>query len=161
MSIYNQKSWYDYQSRQKWQFIFLGAVIAIALSAELALTSDEKNERLAISTIDYPLVESAKLDTDLDVPWSEPVRIQDPFEGEFVGVFDRHFFYSRVLNTSARLEVVSLWSPDKVRFLLAYRDRDCNYSSHFHHQTISRDCLASNAALKITDVYLKKRSLRY
>ena len=95
------------------------------------------------------------LDTDLDVPWSEPVLVQDPFEGEFIGIFDRHFFYSRVLNTRARLEVVSLWSPDTIRFLLAYRDRDCNFSSTFYHQTLSRDYWASNAALKITDVYLK------
>lgn len=60
-----------------------------------------------------------------------------------------------MLDTSARLEVVSLWSPDKIRFLLAYSDRDCYYSSSFYHPTLSRDCLASNAALKITDVYLK------
>ncbi|PSB09499.1 hypothetical protein C7B62_12870 [Pleurocapsa sp. CCALA 161] len=33
--------------------------------------------------------------------------------------------------------------------------RDCDFGSSFHHQTISRDCLVSNAALKITDVYLK------
>ncbi|MEM9510460.1 MAG: hypothetical protein AAGA16_22715 [Cyanobacteria bacterium P01_E01_bin.35] len=34
--------------------------------------------------------------------------------------------------------------------------RDCNFSSStFYHQTLSRDCLTSNAALKITDVYLK------
>ncbi|PSB09508.1 hypothetical protein C7B62_12920 [Pleurocapsa sp. CCALA 161] len=33
--------------------------------------------------------------------------------------------------------------------------RDCNLGSSFQHQTISRDCLVSNAALKITDVYLK------
>ena len=157
MSIDDRESGKNHFNRCqfKQRFIFLGAAIAIALSAQTALTS-EKNGQLTVSTSDYPVVESAKLDTDLDVPWSEPVIVQDPFEGEFVGIFDRHFFYSRVLNTSARLEVVSLWSPDTIRFLLAYRDRDCNFSSStFHHQTISRDCLVSNAALKITNVYLK------
>ena len=156
MSIYDRESGKNYfaQCRLKWSFVFLAAAMAIALSAESALT-DEKNGKLAISATNYPIVESSNLDTDLDVPWSEPVTIQDPFEGEFIGIFDRHYFYSRVLNTNARLEVVSLWSPDTVRFLLAYSDRDCNYSSTFHHPTISTDCLTSNAALKITDVYLK------
>lgn len=140
--------------RLKQRSIFLGAAIAIALSAPTALSS-ETNEQLTKTSPNYPVVESASLDTDLDVPWSKPVLVQDPFEGEFVGIFDRHFFYNRVLNTSARLEVVSLWSPDTIRFLLAYSDRDCNYSSTYYHQTISRDCLTSNAALKITDVYLK------
>ena len=139
----------------RWQTVLLGISTIILLSTESAL-SEERQKKLAVSKTDYPVVESATLDTDIDVPWSEPVVVQDPFEGEFVGIFDRHFFYSRVLNTSARLEVVSLWSPDKIRFLLAYRDRDCNFSSStFHHQTLSRDCLVSNAALKITDVYLK------
>ena len=139
--------------RLKQGLVFFGTVAAFALSTTSAL-SNENNE-ITISTADYPIVESAGLDTNLDVPWSEPVLVQDPFEGEFVGIFDRHFFHSRVLDTSARLEVVSLWSADKVRFLLALRDRDCNLGSSFHHQTISRDCLVSNAALKITDVYLK------
>lgn len=143
------------QCQFQWQTVLFGIVAIILLSTE-AVLSEERKEELAVSVADYPVVESASLGTDLDVPWSEPVVVRDPFEGEFVGIFDRHFFYSRVLNTSARLEVVSLWSPDKIRFLLAYRDRDCNFSSStFYHQTLSRDCLTSNAALKITDVYLK------
>lgn len=143
---------YSIQFQFQWQTVLL-SIVAIILLSTKAISSEEKKE-LAVSTADYPIVESASLDTDLDVPWSEPVLVRDPFEGEFVGIFDRHFFFSRVLDTSARLEVVSLWSPDTIRFLLAYRDRDC-HGSTFHHQTISRDCLVSNAALKITDVYLK------
>lgn len=100
----------------------MGIVAIILLSTE-AVLSQERKEELAVSTADYPVVESASLDTDIDILWSEPVVIQDPFEGEFIGIFDRHYFYSRVLNTSARLEVVSLWSPDTVRFLLAYCDK--------------------------------------
>lgn len=128
---------------------------AVAITAHSAIALSAETEKLAVSATDYPIVESARLGTDLDVPWSEPLRIQDPFEGEFVGIFDRHYFFSRVLNTSARVEVVSLWSPETVRFLLVYRDRDCNFSSTFYYPTINRDCLTSNAALKITDVYLK------
>ncbi|PSB09498.1 hypothetical protein C7B62_12865 [Pleurocapsa sp. CCALA 161] len=107
--------------RLKQGLVFFGTVITITLSATSALS--EENNEITISTADYPIVESAGLDTNLDVPWSEPVLVKDPFEGEFVGIFDRHFFHSRVLDTSARLEVVSLWSADKVRFLLALRDK--------------------------------------
>ncbi|PSB09507.1 hypothetical protein C7B62_12915 [Pleurocapsa sp. CCALA 161] len=114
--------------RLKHRLVFFGIVtamplasFAIALSTTLAL-SNENNE-ITRSTADYPIVESAGLDTNLDVPWSEPVLVKDPFEGEFVGIFDRHFFHSRILDTSARLEVVSLWSPDTVRFLLSLRDK--------------------------------------
>jgi hypothetical protein len=137
----------------QYPLILLSAAVAITANSAIAL-SGETNQ-LAVSATDYPIVESAKLGTDLDVPWSQPVEIQDPFEGKFIGIFDRHYFSSRVLNTSARVEVVSLWSPETVRFLLAYSDRDCNFSSTFYYPTTNTDCLTSNAALKITDVYLK------
>jgi hypothetical protein len=141
------------QCQIEWKTTLFTAIVAICANNAIALSGE--TNKLAVSTTDYPIVESAKLDTDLDVPWSQPVKIQDPFEGEFVGIFDRHYFYSSLLNTSARVEVVSLWSPETIRFLLAYSDRDCDYSPSFHYPTISTDCLTSNAALKITDVYLK------
>ena len=135
------------------------AILVIAAGMSILPTpliqANETEAKLAKSSENLPLVESAALDTDLDVPWSQPVRVQDPFEGEFVGIFDRHFFYSRLLNTSARVEVVSLWSPETIRFLLAFRDRDCYVSSGFYSTPLTRDCLALQSALKITDVYLK------
>jgi hypothetical protein len=155
MSLSDRQSEQNYFFRYpiKWRMILLSAAVAIFANNAIALSGE--TNKLAVSTTDYPIVESVKLDTDLDVPWSQPVKIQDPFEGEFVGIFDRHYFYSNLLNTSARVEVVSLWSLETIRFLLAYSDRDCNYSSSFHYPTINTDCLTSNAALKITDVYLK------
>lgn len=113
---------YSIQSQFQWHTVLLSIVAIILLSSE-AISSEERKQKIAVSTADYPMVESASLDTDLDVPWSEPVLVRDPFEGEFVGIFDRHFFFDRVLDTSARLEVVSLWSSDTIRFLLAYRDK--------------------------------------
>lgn len=114
-----------------------------------------EDTKLAKSSEELPLVESANLGTDLDVPWSQLVRIQDPFEGESVGIFDRHYFYNRILDTEARIEVISLWSPDTIRFLLAYSDRDCDFGSNIYDYRLHTNCLTSNAALKITDVYLK------
>ncbi|MBW4615068.1 MAG: hypothetical protein KME21_17705 [Desmonostoc vinosum HA7617-LM4] len=107
------------------------------------------------ASTEIPIVKSAALGTDLNVPWSRPVRIQDPFEGEYVGIFDRHQFYKRLLNTNAKVDVVSLWSRDSVRFLLAYRDRDCLSSKSFYKTIVTNDCVVSNAALKVTNLYLK------
>ncbi|AFY90687.1 MULTISPECIES: hypothetical protein [Chroococcidiopsis] len=104
---------------------------------------------------ELPIVRSAALDPGIDVPWSQPVRIIDPFEGEYVGIFDKNFFYRRILNTNARIQVVSLWRNDSVRFLLAYSDRDCNFGHGWFDHRISRDCLTANAALGIANLYIK------
>ena len=71
------------------------------------------------------IVDSATLGTHRNLPWSEPVQIDDPFEGSFIGVFDRHSFSDRFLNTTARIEIQSLWSRDFIRVLSIIRDRDC------------------------------------
>jgi hypothetical protein len=131
------------------------AIAFLSLFPTDLVNAIKKDSKIAKSFKNLPLVESTNLDTDLDVPWSQPVRIQDPFEGESIGIFDRHYFYSSILDTNARVEVVSLWSPNLIRFLLAYSDRDCGFDTSFYSHNIQSDCLASNAALKITDVYLK------
>jgi hypothetical protein len=131
------------------------AIAFLSLFPTDLMKATEEDAQLAKSSEDFPVVESTNLDTDLDVPWSQPVRIQDSFEGESLGIFDRHYFYSRVLNNQARIEVISLWSPNSIRFLLAYSDRNCGFEPNFYAHDIESDCLTSNAALKITDVYLK------
>lgn len=101
-----------------------------------------------------PIVKSAALGTDMDVPWSKPVRIEDPFEGNYVGIFDRNYFWRDFLNTNARIEVISLWRPSSIRVLMAYKDRNCSYGLH-HYSVPSPDCLVSNSTLKITNLYIK------
>lgn len=100
-------------------------------------------------------VDSAALGTSRSVPWSEPVQVNDPFEGTFVGVFDRNYFYDRFLNTAARIEVQSLWKPQAVRFLLVTRDRDC-LSQPFHYG-LSTDlgCSNFNNARNIIELFIK------
>ena len=99
------------------------------------------------------VVDSAALGTDRNLPWSEPVQIDDPFEGSFVGVFDRHSFHEQFLNTDARIEVQSLWSRDFIRVLSVVRDRDCL------NQPIgiigSRGCTEFNDARNITELFIK------
>ncbi|WP_448379824.1 hypothetical protein [Gloeomargarita sp.] len=62
-----------------------------------------------------PVVESAALAVGMQVPWSQPVRVRDPFEGEQLGVFDRHEFSRGEI---PRVTVLSLWQPQRVRFLV-------------------------------------------
>jgi hypothetical protein len=104
---------------------------------------------------ELPVVRSTALGTNIDVPWSQPVRIVDPFEGEGVGIFDKNYFYKRLLNTNARVQVISLWQPDSIRLLLAYSDRDCLSGHTFYPTLIGRECLVSNAALQVANLSIK------
>lgn len=125
-------------------------VIGLATLGVLAASTVSVN-----AATDLRSVGSAALGTSRNVPWSEPVQINDPFEGEFIGVFDRNYFYDRLFNTTARIEVQSLWSPQSVRFLLVTRDRDC--LSHPSHYGISSDlgCSEFNNARNIIELFIK------
>lgn len=79
---------------------------------------------LAQSSEPVPVVNSAVLGLNMSVPWSQPVRVNDPFEGDFLAVFDRNYFPSRFLQAE-RVDVVSLWSRQTIRVLLAARNRNC------------------------------------
>ncbi len=114
-----------------------------------------ENNRLAKAGTQLPVVKSAALGTDMDVPWSRPVRIQDPFEGNYVGIFDRNYFWRNFLNTNARIEVISLWSLNSIRVLMAYKDRNCSYNLHHYSSVAASQCLVSNSTLKINNLYIK------
>lgn len=115
----------------------------------------QENQRMATTSTELPVVKSAALGADMNVPWSRPVRIDDPFEGNYVGIFDRNYFWRNVINNNARVEVISLWSRNSVRVLLAYRNRKCSYSSYYHAFGGIPECLVSNNILKITNLYIK------
>lgn len=104
---------------------------------------------------ELPVGGSVALGTSRILPWSEPVRIDDPFEGNFVSVFDRHYLYDRFLKRSARLEVQSLWAPQSVRFLLIARDRDC-FGQPLHHNTLSSSsCSELNSSRNVIELFIK------
>lgn len=92
--------------------------------------------RIAQAAQEVPVVSSSVLGQNMDVPWSRPVKINDPFEGSYLGVFDRNYFYRRFLNNNVRFEVLSLWSPNSVRFLLASREQTCAYSRRFSYNRL-------------------------
>ncbi|MDZ8108935.1 MAG: hypothetical protein RM338_25380 [Nostoc sp. DedQUE12a] len=97
--------------------LILGASLA-ALSPKLSTASTvQKIPNLAQASINLPLVKSAGLSPDMDVPWSKPVRILDPFEGEFLGVFDRNYLGGYLYRNGSK-QVISLWTPSSVRLLV-------------------------------------------
>jgi len=125
----------------------LGACTLIAINPFSAIaTTDEMGTDLAT-------VDSAALGTEPNLPWSEPVQINDPFEGNFVGVFDRHSFYDRFLNTDVRIEVQSLWTEEFIRVLSVVRDRDC--LSHPAGVAVAPGCTEFSNARNITRLFIK------
>lgn len=101
------------------------------------------------------IVESAILDVNLDVPWSEPVQIQDPFEGDYLGVFDRNYFYKNFLNRNTRVDVVTLWNRDFVRVLLAYTDYSCLSQTGVNGSILTSTCVLPNNSQNVTKVLIK------
>jgi hypothetical protein len=122
--------------------ISLGMLGMLATSAMPARTAELRS------------VNSAALGTS-NVPWSEPVQIDDPFEGSFIGVFDRNYFYDRFLNTTTQIEVQSLWRPQSVRFLLITRDRDCLNHSFHYGLSFNLGCSEFNNARNVIELFIR------
>ncbi|NEQ86746.1 MAG: hypothetical protein F6K26_43830 [Moorea sp. SIO2I5] len=109
----------------------------------------------ARAATNLPVVDSAALGNRRNLPWSEVVQINDPFEGNFIGVFDRHYFNERFLNTRTQIEVQSLWSREFVRFLLMIRDRDCLSGSFPNNYSSGTNCSALNNTKNIIEMLIK------
>ena len=124
--------------------------LIISLSAFGILAA---NAMVVRADTDLAIVDSAALGTNRNLPWSEPVQIDDPFEGSFIGVFDRHSFFERFLNINARIEVQSLWSQDFIRVLSVVRDRDC--LSQSIGVITDRSCTEFNNSRNITELFIK------
>ena len=119
-------------------------IIGLGLLGSICATS---------AAAELDVVDSATLGTHRNLPWSEPVQIDDPFEGSFIGVFDRHSFSDRFLNTTARIEVQSLWSRDSIRVLSIIRDRDCLSGSFRVSPDLS--CSEFSNARNIIQLFIK------
>ncbi|PSN12607.1 hypothetical protein C7293_19455 [filamentous cyanobacterium CCT1] len=109
----------------------------------------------ANASTDLQVVDSAALGTRRNLPWSEPVQIDDPFLGQFIGVFDRNYFFDQFLNTRARIEVQSLWSPDSVRVLLITSDRDCSGYALNYGIVAGSSCSELIASRNVTELFVK------
>lgn len=121
----------------------LSALVILGISAVSAIA------------IDLPVVKSAALGTSSNLPWSRPVRVTDPFEGNFVAVFDRNYFYREILNTNARVEVQSLWSRQSIRFLLTASDRNCLRKPTYFGRFSGLNCSELIGANNIVELFVK------
>lgn len=144
------------QPQRRWNLIQHKLVNLSALTIALTIinTTGTVHDSIAIAT-DLPIVKSAALGVSLNVPWSKPVKVVDPFEGDYLAVFDRNYFYRRFLNQSTKTEVVSLWSRKFIRLLLANSDRNCFSRYGFYPGSLSSNCDASNNTTEVTQLSIK------
>ncbi len=121
-------------TRLRGSWIWMGAIAA-------TLTASSLNSRAIAAptpTDGLPIVRSAVLQPDLRVPWSQPVRVIDPFEGESLAVFDQNYFTRSFRNIKSQVEVISLWQPKSVSVLLAYSGRECSTSARRNFGLVAR-----------------------
>lgn len=105
---------------------------------------------LAQASTKIPVVTSAGLRPDIDVPWSRPVRVEDPFEGNFLAVFDYNTLQGYWYRSR---KVISLWSRNSIRVLLNSTLRQCDiaYSASY----LGSDCVRVNSADTVRQLYIK------
>lgn len=131
-----------------------GTLVGLSASAIALTLTATTSIHDSILAAELPVVKSAALGASLNVPWSQPVKVVDPFEGDYLAVFDRNYFYRRFLNQSTKTEVVSLWSRKFIRLLLADRDRNC-FSRYGFYPTLSSSCDVSNNTREIIQLSIK------
>lgn len=129
------------------------SALTIAITIIVAAIGTVHDSRALVA--DLPVVKSAALGASLNVPWSQPVKVTDPFEGDYLAVFDRNYFYRRFLNQSTKTEVVSLWSRKFIRFLVADRDRNCFSGYAFYRSSLRSNCEASNNTREVIQLSIK------
>ncbi|MEN9215232.1 MAG: hypothetical protein Q6J44_07750 [Gloeomargarita sp. DG02_4_bins_56] len=129
--------------RVLWGLVWVLAGLSTPAIAEMAQAEPQ-----------WPVVESAALAVGMQVPWSQPVRVKDPFEGENLGVFDRHEF-SR--GDIPRVTVLSLWQPQRVRFLVGLGSQCTRaYVGYIFYFPIGGlSCSQIDTSRKITEAVLK------
>lgn len=120
-----------------------------------AITSQEIIT-IAQATNNLPVVKSAGLSPDMNVPWSKPVKIIDPFEGELLGVFDRNSLGGSYRDGSK--QVISLWTPQSIRVLTTIN----SYQATSSFYTVGRryfrpDYVQFSTSKKVDRLLLKVR----
>jgi hypothetical protein len=133
-SIPNQRGKASMNKFFKSSGILIGAALAISSPTLTAAQQPPANvAAVQSSTANFPVVQSTELSPYLNIPWSKPVQVADPFEGTFVGVFDRNDIRSVSLGYTGVGSIVSLWTRPSIRMLLTVRQGVCGagYSAPF------------------------------
>ncbi len=113
---------------QKIQVLFLGGGLFV-LSPQLcaALSIQETPHFTLAAATHFPVVKSAGLYPDMNVPWSKPVRVTDRFEGNFLAVFDRNYLGGYLYREGSK-QVITLWTRSSVRVLVTVNSgRDLSF----------------------------------
>jgi hypothetical protein len=137
----------QFLSRRNWVMAIATGLAVITPQLSMAQSN------IAKTSTELPIVESAGLEPDLNVPWSELVSVNDPFEGNFLAVFDRND-----LQDARSRKVISLWSRNSIRVLLTAHQQFCSSaSSYFPYQWDSwgGNCLERTTANPIRQLYVK------
>ena len=128
--------------------ILIGTMCAMA-PLQLA-TPGAVTTVLAQESTKVPVVTSAGLKPDIEVPWSRLVKVEDPFEGNFLAVFD----YNTLQGYSYRSrKVISLWSRNSIRILLNSTLRQCDIAYRANY--LGSDCVRVNGANTVRQLYIK------
>jgi hypothetical protein len=135
--------------------LLLGAILAVLSPKLCAAFTIQEVASLAQASSDLPVVKSAGLSPDMDVPWSKAVRIVDPFEGEFLGVFDRNSL-GGYLYREGSTQVLSLWTPSSIRVLVTLNSGQAMSSFYTAGRVYPRPDLIRFVTTKKVDKLLLK-----
>ncbi|MHC5738626.1 hypothetical protein [Nostoc sp.] len=137
--------------------LFFGASLAVISPQLGAAFTVQEVVNLAQASNDSPVVKSAGLSPDMNVPWSKAVRIVDPFEGEFLGVFDRNSLGGYLYREGSN-QVISLWTPSSIRVLVTVNSGQASSSFYTAGHLYPRpDFLRFVTTKKVDKLLLKVR----
>ncbi|MEH1771600.1 MULTISPECIES: hypothetical protein [unclassified Nostoc] len=137
--------------------LLFGASLAIISPQLAAAFTVQEVVNLAQASSDLPVVKSAGLSPDMNVPWSKAVRIVDPFEGEFLGVFDRNSLGGYLYREGSN-QVISLWTPSSIRVLVTVNSGQASSSFYTAGHLYPRpDFLRFVTTKKVDKLLLKVR----
>ncbi|BDI14626.1 hypothetical protein ANSO36C_04280 [Nostoc cf. commune SO-36] len=137
--------------------LLFGASLAVLSPQLCAAFTVQEVASLAQTSSDLPVVKSAGLSPDMDVPWSKPVKIVDPFEGEFLAVFDRNSLGGNLHRESSK-QVISLWTPSSIRVLVTLNSSQARSSFYTAGNVSFRpDFLRFVTTKKVDKLLLKVR----
>jgi len=97
---------------------------AVAENSELCRQNPQNTKcEVSKSTVNsYPVLDrNIDWRTEQSLPWSTPVNVKDPFDGEYLAVFDRNFS-GNITFGGSESGVVSNWSRKYIR-IYAYEAR--------------------------------------
>ncbi|MBE9104625.1 hypothetical protein IQ229_06635 [Nostoc cf. edaphicum LEGE 07299] len=137
--------------------LLFGASLAVIFPQVCAASTVQEIAILAQASRDLPMVKSAGLSPDMDVPWSKAVRIVDPFEGEFLGVFDRNSLGGYLYREGSK-QVISLWTPSSIRVLVTVNSGQATSSFYTAGRVYTRpDYFRFVTTKKVDKLLLKVR----